>query len=67
MLSQRTVVKVTAIVGGPGTFWEGYRYRLGSYRWHWVARLRGELHLLRYPYHAIEFENRLRIKVRKEL
>ena len=31
-------------VGGPGTFWEGFEYSLGTYRWYCFAYLRAWWH-----------------------
>jgi hypothetical protein len=36
-----------------GTHWRGPDITLGSFRWHWVARLYAELYLLAYPCRAV--------------
>lgn len=40
-------MKYTAIgrAGGVGTFWSGYEYVLGVYRWRWLASLRAWFHV----------------------
>jgi hypothetical protein len=44
-------------VGGPGTFWDGYEYPLGTYPCYWIAYLRGWIHVKRYPYRAVRFKH----------
>lgn len=48
--------KYTVIVevGGPGTFWEGHKYTLGHYPFFFLAWLVAKIHLMRFPYRAIE-------------
>ena len=44
-------------VGGPGTFWGGYEYSLGTYRFYWIAYLRGWIHVKQHPMRAVRFTN----------
>ncbi len=36
-----------------GVYWRGPDIPLGSFRWHWVARLYAELYLLAHPYREV--------------
>ena len=42
--------------GGPGTFWEGFEYELGSYRFYWQAWLKGNWHVNANPMRLARIE-----------
>lgn len=43
-------------IGGSDTFWEGYEYSVGVFRWYWLAFVRGWLHITNKPFRAVRFE-----------
>jgi len=49
--------RVVGQVGGPGTYWDGYTYDLGSFPFFWMARLRARIHVLRWPYRVAHIVN----------
>lgn len=57
--------KAIGRAGGDGTFWQGYEYTLGEYRWHWLAWLRAWWHVrVENPWRAARIE--LQPRNRKE-
>jgi hypothetical protein len=46
-------------IGGPGTFWRGYGYDLGTYRWLWMAKLVAWFHVrIINPWRAARVEDK---------
>ncbi len=45
-------------VGGPGTFWEGFEYDIGTYPFEWMAEVAARMHLWFFPCRLARIEKR---------